>query len=857
MITVKNESNSSKYIALFTEAFQFLKSRYAEKLTADRVEALNQYFENKIAQATDAGLREEDAHFTSVQEYFSHLKDIQECGIGEGSDNDARKFLMLPLDEPMFEIDANKRDITVPSEFKKNGISVKGDEIAESLIFRINRFFDYADLKLMKCKIQWINAAGEEGISDAFFVDDTQNAEYLYIMWPLTAQVTSEAGNIKFSVRFYKVSGDTLVYSFSTKVAQATINQGHNFPVGSWSGKVDDASTSFINAIENSVNSAAEKAQFPVFVFNLNDHLNGDDRLDVENYDAEINDPALGHIIEAYIDPEHPTQTLRVQATTGDTGILGYQWQYEDMLDITATGANGINKGRTYYLKGRNDFVEIPQDEYTHPIANKVYYYQTGTNEYSVLKDENRTDDTVIFEKFNIIDVTFGQTGSTTPAGTAQTLPHVVGKYFATAINNVGDNHSDTDSVTLYFPSPKTLEFAEGGNLEDYYFLDGSEGDGIIVTPIIDESAKATYLWCYAEGPGATFHPIFGQTSTLTAEEQARFSVTEALTQEQSAGLTIIDNKLEIKNKPGYYKVIVISTRNYDNIKIESAQCKVCAELQAPVIAPAEQESHSKSTLNKSVTVKVAVADFNNTYKSESISYQWGIDANGEFTPIEGATGPELTVNKGFVGDVRCKVTNHMGTFEAVATSGVYNISTQQAGEDDSYEPVAPELPADETQPVVPGDSEPTEDPTVTPALNITVNKVSSANASTEHPENQDLIDIVADNNIYTIRGNLSELQGSMSSDSGQQDAEHKWIAIDIATGRDSLEGIKWNGTELTSEDVVAETNAATTNGLAAGHLVFFAKADVLAEQDQVIRIGYGDEEVALTFKFVESTIEG
>ena len=54
---------------------------------------------------------------------------------------------MLPLDEEPFEIDANKRTITVPIHFKSSGVSVVGDEIAETVFFRIARFFDAMDLE--------------------------------------------------------------------------------------------------------------------------------------------------------------------------------------------------------------------------------------------------------------------------------------------------------------------------------------------------------------------------------------------------------------------------------------------------------------------------------------------------------------------------------------------------------------------------------------------------------------------------------------------------------------------------------------------------------------------------------------
>jgi hypothetical protein len=34
----------------------------------------------------------------------------------------------------------------VPDEFKKNGISVLGDEVAEILFFEVDRFYDSTDL---------------------------------------------------------------------------------------------------------------------------------------------------------------------------------------------------------------------------------------------------------------------------------------------------------------------------------------------------------------------------------------------------------------------------------------------------------------------------------------------------------------------------------------------------------------------------------------------------------------------------------------------------------------------------------------------------------------------------------------
>jgi hypothetical protein len=55
------------------------------------------------------------------------------------------EFIMLPLDEPRFSIDANTRDIIIPANFKKL-VGVQGDHSAETLIFDIDRYFDFVDL---------------------------------------------------------------------------------------------------------------------------------------------------------------------------------------------------------------------------------------------------------------------------------------------------------------------------------------------------------------------------------------------------------------------------------------------------------------------------------------------------------------------------------------------------------------------------------------------------------------------------------------------------------------------------------------------------------------------------------------
>ena len=73
--------------------------------------------------------------FTSLEQYFTRL------GTLISNVDNPIKYLMLPLDEDPLEVDANTRTITVPANFKKSGVGVQGDIIAETLFLRIDRFF--------------------------------------------------------------------------------------------------------------------------------------------------------------------------------------------------------------------------------------------------------------------------------------------------------------------------------------------------------------------------------------------------------------------------------------------------------------------------------------------------------------------------------------------------------------------------------------------------------------------------------------------------------------------------------------------------------------------------------------------
>ena len=77
-----------------------------------------------------------------------------------------------------------------------------------------------------------------------------------------------------------------------------------------------------------------------------------------------------------------------------------------------------------------------------------------------------------------------------------------------------------------------------------------------------------------------------------------------------------------------------------------------------------------------------------------------------------------------------------------------------------------------------------------------------------------------------------------------------KWIGIDLKTNLDTIIGATWNGYALTGDDV---TEAASV-GLGAGHIIFWVKAEAIAETPREITIGAEDHDnITIKVSFVDN----
>lgn len=152
----------------------------------------------------------------NLESFFGYIQEIGELD---------KKFLRLPLDEPLFEIDANSRKITIPSDFAANGLSVQGDHLAETVFFSIDRYFDYMDLNNCNIRINWkIGDVSGQSVNFSKSVDAEPGK--IVFGWPVAKDLTGKSGTLSFAVEFYTERDNITNYSLNTLISTINIKEG-------------------------------------------------------------------------------------------------------------------------------------------------------------------------------------------------------------------------------------------------------------------------------------------------------------------------------------------------------------------------------------------------------------------------------------------------------------------------------------------------------------------------------------------------------------------------------------------------------------------------------------------------------
>ena len=291
MITMFN-NDSKKQTILFEQAWDYLKTIPESDggLTSADIEAANRYGKNT---------------FSDLAHYFAYLPALI---------RHKPKFLMMPIDEAPFVINANTREIKVPPEFAKCS-GVQSDNYAEIVTFTINRYFDYKDLANASIAVQWINeAANKEGVSfiDLIDIETYGDEDKIRFGWPLTAEMTAAAGNLRFAVRFYTAEevGGSLTFNYLLNTTPASI------PI-----------KPTLNVDLNGENVIKNNKDYEIFLNTVTSSLNPSYAIPTPV--TFISTPDLVEAIVLSDDLAiNNTLELQAEATTADGNPIIYEWYY-------------------------------------------------------------------------------------------------------------------------------------------------------------------------------------------------------------------------------------------------------------------------------------------------------------------------------------------------------------------------------------------------------------------------------------------------------------------------------------------------------------------------------------------------
>lgn len=135
----------------------------------------------------------------------------------------------------------------------------------------------------------------------------------------------------------------------------------------------------------------------------------------------------------------------------------------------------------------------------------------------------------------------------------------------------------------------------------------------------------------------------------------------------------------------------------------------------------------------------------------------------------------------------------------------------------------------------------------------FTVTTELASTVSGDYDTNKDEVsDVSYEDGVVTFTADLSAMKTFEPSDHAGW-GEYKWLAIDIGTGLSSIVGLGYTSKDQPDYTLVeADATEATSYGCSAGHLVYFAKLDRIANNPETITISMaGYEPVNITFKVV------
>ena len=309
-----------------------------------------------------------------LEEYFGIIETITHCI--------DTNYQILPLvaqdgewvkDEEPFIIDADTRIIKVPNN--NCTYAVSGDDLAETIYFVIDRYFDKVDLTTKNIAVlSKIN--NQKILTPIILKDITSLPDKIIFGWPISKILTKGvSGTLEFSVRFYTLDGTETDYSLNTIPARLNIKSTLDFSKEDEDVIADNASERAKELLANADIKGTAAVKPPVFhlgegerkILNLNDgslQLNAAahslDALPISYYWTERTENMHFEEIEGSKNDDSNFDYIEIAPENLLKEIEKYGIFYagEDKTQIDLSNEE-LDINTTYYRKGSSQIVDI------------------------------------------------------------------------------------------------------------------------------------------------------------------------------------------------------------------------------------------------------------------------------------------------------------------------------------------------------------------------------------------------------------------------------------------------------------------------------------------------------------------
>lgn len=438
-------------------------------------------------------------------------------------------YMLLPLDEAPFTINANARTISIPAEFAKCG-AVKGDNYCEIATFVIDRYFDFKDLAEAQIAVQWVNANKEEGISHIQLIDLESEEGKIRFGWPLVADITKYPGQVQFAVRFFIEDDDVAgKYHYLLNTQTFTLNVKDSLNVVDPKHEYENDINEFKRFVSNSNNPAYTTPVSPFFTT-----INGG--IDLPKYGA--------------VSLTDNTLTLEAQAVAADLGDITYKWFY---IPSGSEEKRELTDGVVYELEALK---HVKVEEIPEKKGLDKYWVKTGSDEadsYELYNGEwPPVEGTELYEVITSLKM-------------VDSTEDVVGEYWVEAINTIrgtatiANSTNPVPSTHCIVPAPNKIVYVK--DLKAHQFAVVENGKPAQVTLAIELKADGnnpavSYVW------SKSVTGVNGVYTVIDGADGPTYTATEA----------------------GWYKVEPKAQLNRKVEEKPSAICKVTKYPEAPVI---------------------------------------------------------------------------------------------------------------------------------------------------------------------------------------------------------------------------------------------------------------------------------